>query len=301
MKNNILFLKPYLVKKTWGGHNLQNYGISSSDNLGEAWIISGIEGKSSIILNEEHNNTTLFDFYQDHRAFFNYHESKHYPLLVKLLDCQEDLSIQVHPTIDYANSHKNVLPKSEAWYILDAKTNAQIVYGHKAQTKDELISLVHDKKWEKLLNFVSVRKQDLFYVPSGTVHALKKGLVILEIQQSSDTTFRLYDYERNQKDRPLNIHESMENINVPFVQPKLEHENDELLTTPFFSIKEIKNDGTNSYDLSYGCWLQCVVIEGNGYIEDKPIKKGSTFIIGNNDLTFKLNGKLTLIVSYIRR
>jgi mannose-6-phosphate isomerase len=103
-----------------------------------------------------------------------------------------------------------------------------------------------------LLNFITVNKHDLFYVPSGTIHALKKGLVILEIQQSSDTTFRLYDYDRNSKNRALNINESIENIAIPFVQPKLEHKAGELLTTPFFSIKEIKNNtNTNTYDLSY--------------------------------------------------
>jgi mannose-6-phosphate isomerase len=148
---------------------------------------------------------------------------------------------------------------------------------------------------------VTVHQNDLFYVPSGTLHALKKGLVILEIQQSSDTTFRLYDYDRDQKNRPLTVDESIENITVPFNSPKLKNEHGELLTSPYFSIKEIKNEGTNTYDLSYARWLQCVVIEGNGYIENQAIKKGDAFIVGNNDLTFKLNGSLTLIVSYIRR
>jgi mannose-6-phosphate isomerase len=193
----------------------------------------------------------LSEFYQDHRAFFDNHENPQYPLLLKLLDCQDNLSIQVHPTSDYANAHNGILSKTEAWYILDAIPNAQIVYGHKAKTKNELIDLVNEKKWDELLNFVKVRKHDLIYVPSGTLHALNKGLLILEIQQSSDTTFRLYDYDRDQKNRPLTVQESIENITVPFVKPQLEHVEGELLTTPFFSIKEIRNEGSNIYDLSY--------------------------------------------------
>jgi mannose-6-phosphate isomerase len=98
---------------------------------------------------------------------------------------------------------------------------------------------------------VPVNKNDLFYVPSGTLHALKKGLVILELQQTSDTTFRLYDYGRNQKNRPLNINEAIENITTPFVLPQLEHKNGELLTSPFFSITKIKNKGVKDYDFSY--------------------------------------------------
>jgi mannose-6-phosphate isomerase len=98
---------------------------------------------------------------------------------------------------------------------------------------------------------VTVRQNQLFYVPSGTLHALKKGLVILEIQQSSDTTFRLYDYNRDQSNRPLNIQESIDNIKVPFVLPELTHKSGELLTSPFFSIKKIRNKDTHTYDLSY--------------------------------------------------
>ncbi|MDR1235230.1 MAG: hypothetical protein LBJ97_04100 [Mycoplasmataceae bacterium] len=304
MKNNILFLKPYLEKKLWGGHNLSDFNIKlPREDIGEAWIISGIKDKSSIITNEEHGGITLFEFYQDHRAFFDNHESEQYPLLVKLLDCQDDLSVQVHPTLEYASENHDVLSKTEAWYILDALPKSQIVYGHNAKTKNELKSLVEKGQWDKLLNYIDVKKHDLFYVPAGTLHALKKGLVVLEIQQSSDTTFRLYDYGRDKNDttRKLTVNESLENIITPFVKPALETKDNELLTSPFFSIAKIENKGKCSYDFSYACWIQCVVIEGNGYIENMPIQKGSTFIIGNGDLTFTLSGNLEIITSYIRR
>jgi mannose-6-phosphate isomerase len=113
------------------------------------------------------------------------------------------------------------------------------------------MNLVRDENWNQLLNSVNVHKHDLFYVPSGTLHALKKGLVILEIQQASDTTFRLYDYNRDQTQRPLTVDKSLENISVPFTKPITKQNEGELLTTPFFSIKEIKNTDIHLYDLSY--------------------------------------------------
>jgi mannose-6-phosphate isomerase len=105
------------------------------------------------------------------------------------------------------------------------------------------------------LNYIDVKKHDLFYVPAGTLHALKKGLVVLEIQQSSDTTFRLYDYGRDKNDttRKLTVNESLENIITPFVKPALETKDNELLTSPFFSIAKIENKGKCSYDFSYAC------------------------------------------------
>jgi mannose-6-phosphate isomerase len=175
------------------------------------------------------------------------------------------------------------------------------VYGHHAKTFEELCTLVNEKKWDKLLNFVNVQKGDVFYVPSGTLHALKKGLVILEIQQSSQSTFRLYDYERDQHERTLDVQQSIENTIVPFVKPQLEQLDSELLTTPFFSISEIHNQGTKTYDFSYAQWLQCFVVDGSGQIENIPLKKGTTFIIGNNDLNFQLTGNLHIILTYIRR
>jgi mannose-6-phosphate isomerase len=103
-----------------------------------------MKDKSSIIINEEHQGISLREFFENHKMFFDNYEGSEYPLLVKLLDCNQDLSIQVHPTDQYADQHRDVVAKNEAWYVLDAKPNSSIVYGHHAKTKEELIKLVDE-------------------------------------------------------------------------------------------------------------------------------------------------------------
>jgi mannose-6-phosphate isomerase len=208
-----------------------------------------MKDKSSIIINEEHNGMTLREFFETHKLFFDNYRSNEYPLLVKLLDCNQDLSVQVHPTEEYTNQHRDAVTKNEAWYILDAKPNASIIYGHHAKTQEELVKLIKANDWSKLLNVVPVKPFDLFYVPSGTVHALKSGLLIYEIQQASDCTYRLYDYGREKTDpsRTLHVTEAIENIAVPFVTPTLNKNKGELLSTPFFSINLINNTSKHTY------------------------------------------------------
>jgi mannose-6-phosphate isomerase len=211
--------------------------------------------------------------------------------------------VQVHPIDKYAKAHPSVHTKNEAWYVLDAKPHASIIYGHNAKTKNELIALSKAGKWNKLLREIPVHSGELFYVPSGTLHALKAGLIILEVQQASDTTFRLYDYDRDKTDsnRKLTVKEAVDNIAIPFIKPKIRKTLDKLLTVPYFSMQLIKNSGVQQYSYPQAQWLQCVVINGEGSIDDINIIKGSTFLIGNNHLSFTIKGNLQIILSYIRK
>ena len=123
---------------------------------------------------------------------------KEFPLLIKIIDAKSDLSIQVHPDNAYAKEHENgSLGKTECWYILDSEPGTQIVIGHHAKDKEELMQMVEEKRWKDLIREVPVKKGDFYQIDPGCVHAIKGGTVILETQQSSDITYRVYDYDRN--------------------------------------------------------------------------------------------------------
>ena len=303
----ILILKSYLQEKVWGSNNLKNYGIKIKNNqkIGEAWVVSGYENKSSIITNGKYKTVSLQELYKNHRELFNNYSSKQYPLLVKILDCNEKLSVQVHPDNKQA-SKLNSLGKNECWYILKAKKNANLVYGHNAKTKAEFKQLVENKQWSKLLKNKLVKKDDLIYVPSKTIHAIGDGIVLYELQQSSDITYRLYDYDRleNNVSRQLHIKESLSTIDAPFIDNSKTianaHDN-YLVDNNYFCLQKIENKLTKAYDYNnQAYWLQLTVISGSGKIDNKKVEKGFTCLIVNN-LSFNLTGNLKILISFIKK
>ena len=302
---NVFFLKPHFEDKIWGGSNLKklNYQISN-DHVGEAWIISGYPNKSSIITNGKYKNKTLQWLFENHPEYFSNTKSNVYPLLIKILDSNDKLSIQVHPDDNYAQKHYHELGKNECWYILDARKNASIVYGHNAKTKKELVSLIKNNKWNELLRIKKVKKGDFIYVPAGTVHAINGGLLIYELQQSSDLTFRLYDYNRlnNGKPRPLHIKESIDVITVPHKDYQADKGSNVLVSNEYFKLVKLDNHIKTKYTFSDAQWLQVTVVSGSGILNNKKnIKAGDSFIIGSPINTFSLSGNLTVLVGYIAK
>lgn len=302
---DIFFLKPHFEERIWGGNNLKklNYKISNN-HIGEAWIISGYPNKSSIITNGKYKNKTLEWLFQNHPEYFDYPKSKVYPLLIKILDCNDKLSIQVHPDDYYAQKHYHQLGKNECWYILDAKKNASIIYGHNAKTKKELINLIKNNKWNQLLRVRKVKKGDFIYVPAGTVHAINGGLLIYELQQSSDLTFRLYDYNRlnNNQLRPLHIKESIDVIAIPHKDYQTDKSSNVLISNEYFKLVKLDNLVDTKYIFNDAKWLQITIISGCGTLNNKKsIKVGDSFIIGNQINTFSLLGNLTALVGYITK
>lgn len=134
---------------------------------------------------------------EKHPEVFGNVDSDRFPLLIKIIDAKDDLSIQVHPDDDYAKVHENgSLGKTECWYILDCKENATIVIGHNAWTKRGIKPMIHEGKWSEFIREIPIKKGDFLQIDPGTVHAIKGGTLILETQQNSDITYRVYDYGR---------------------------------------------------------------------------------------------------------
>ncbi len=279
----ILKLKPILFDKVWGGNNLKKmYGYDSSNQCGEAWGISAHEHGSSIILNTEFSGLTLKQLFDQRKDLFGYYPGSEFPILVKLIDAKQNLSIQVHPDNKIAQKY-NSLGKEECWYVLSSQKNAEIIIGHHGN-KEDWRQALEDHKVEKLLNSYPIHKDDFFYIKAGTVHAICQGTTILEVQQSSDITFRLYDYNRlsDGKPRELHVEEGLEAMQIS--NQRIVHES---LDTYFkYDIFEVDKYDKYIAD-SYGDYM--FIIEGEGMINDEQVKAGD-FIMASASESYEIEG-----------
>lgn len=313
-----LFMKPVFHEKIWGGRKLAtDFGYKIPDGkIGECWAISGHPHGPNMIANGLYKGEMLPDLYTQHPELFGNPESKTFPLLIKILDAEASLSVQVHPDDAYAEEHEHERGKTECWYIINAEPGSYLIYGHNAKTREQLADMIHKGEWDQLLHKLPVKTGDFVFVPSGTIHALNKGIEALETQQSSDTTYRLYDYDRvdakTGKKRQLHIQQSIDTTNVPFKMPKLntkvEHVGNSTITTlvsppvsKFFTVWKWEIDGDLHRSRGSHPYICCSVIDGEGIImvegETYPLKRGDHFILPNDVSDWTLSGKMLMIAS----
>lgn len=315
MYNQPIFLQPVFQEKIWGGDKLKtlfDYDIPN-DQTGEAWVISAHSNGPSEVINGPLKGEKLSQLWQANPGLFGKEiTSEAFPLLVKILDANDDLSVQVHPNDTYArNVEGERYGKTECWYILSAEENAEIVLGHHAQSKEEFRSMVDSGDWEDLLRRVKVQKGDFIYVPSGTIHAIGKGIVILETQQSSDVTYRVYDYDRSDsygQKRELHINSAIEVTTYPHqdtIPKQTEKVNEGLISTKlieekYFNVWHWKLDGKVSSRLESD-FLLVSVTSGAGKIlvgeNESSIKKGDNFILPATIEEYELQGNMEFVVS----
>jgi mannose-6-phosphate isomerase len=310
-----LLLKPVFKERIWGGSALRDeFGYEiPSDQTGECWAISAHPNGPSIIENGPYAGISLDELWRKHPELFGNPKEEVFPLLTKILDANMDLSVQVHPEDAYAKIHENgELGKTECWYILDCKKDADMIFGHNAKTKEDLIQQISEGKWNELLRRVKIKPGDFFYVPSGTIHALCEGTLVLETQQSSDTTYRVYDYDRRDSEgnlRDLHLEKAIDVTTVPHHEtgfsPVVEERENVTITmftkSDFFSVYkwDISGRSAFSFDDQY---LLLSVIKGNGVLvhdgERYPLKKGTHLIIPVGLGEFEIDGNCELIVSH---
>jgi len=307
----LIRLEPVLKEAIWGGEKLgtEYFYRIPSDHTGECWGISAHKNGDCVVSEGTYKGKTLSELWEQHRELFGNAEGDVFPLLVKIIDAKQDLSIQVHPDDEYACAHEEgSLGKTECWYILSCAEDAQIVIGHNAKTKDELRHFIEEKRWKELIRIRDIHKGDFFQINPGTVHAIKGGTVILETQQSSDITYRLYDYDRLQNGKPRQLHlkQSMDVIKCPEEeviyerkQKKLSNARvEELVSCDIYTVSRVMIDGVQSFVPEHSFYLVSV-IAGDGKIDEHSIKKGEHFIIPSDYGAFQMEGKLELIISHI--
>ena len=250
------------VSTPWGGCALKDkFGKNTPDETtGESLEVSALPGCESRISNGAYRGKTLGEIFALWGAGLTGGRGKDFPLMLKLLDARQNLSVQVHPDDAYAMDHEGKQGKSEAWYILDAEPGARIVYGIDTHGED-LRAVVESGRLEECLHWVEVRPGDVFYIPSGTIHALGSGIQCYEIQQSSDVTYRFWDWGRTGKDgKPRELHTSqalsvshLEGLPAPVKPEGIPREGGTstlLVKDPHFRLYAVDLDGT--YRLSSG-------------------------------------------------
>ena len=211
----ILLLSAPLKEVIWGGNYFKDVlNVTTSDEkIGEMWSCSAHKNGQSIIKNGCFKGKTLEYVYKNHKELFDNSSLDEFPILVKLIATTDKLSVQVHPNDEYALKYENQYGKTEGWLILDENENSEIVIGHNAKNKEELIEYINNDDYDGLLRKKVVKTGEFYPIPSGTIHALGANIVLLEIQQSSDVTYRFYDYHRKDamgNERPLHINKAVE-------------------------------------------------------------------------------------------
>lgn len=310
-----LFLQPVFKERIWGGTALkQEFGYDiPTDKTGECWAISAHPNGPSVIENGPFAGQTLDKLWKEQPELFGQPKEEVFPLLTKILDANMDLSVQVHPDDTYAKVNENgELGKTECWYIIDCKEDADMIFGHNAQTKEELVQMANEGKWNNLLRRVKIKPGDFFYVPSGTIHALCEGTLVLETQQSSDTTYRVYDYDRRDDQgnlRELHLKKAIEVTTVPHQavasNPTVESKGDVTITTfvqsDFFSVYKWDVSGSGSFSANEN-YLLMSVLKGEGSLvchgETYSLAKGTHFIVPVGMGEFEINGECQIMVSH---
>lgn len=312
--NQPLFLDSVMQEKIWGGSRLQSvFGYEiPSPTTGEYWAISAHPNGVSVVANGELKGQALDKLYVERPDLFGYPDSPVFPLLTKILDADDWLSVQVHPDDAYGLEHEGELGKTECWYIISAEEGSEIIYGHEAQTKQELARLIEEGSWDELLTRVPVKAGDFFYVPAGTIHAIGKGIMILETQQSSDTTYRVYDFDRRDDSgqlRELHLEKSIDvtNLGRPANSTPATMQLDGLTSTllvanDFFTVYKWQIEATTKMHRT-APYLLVSVLEGSGNVQVDgqryPIQKGSHFILPHTVESWIFEGDLTLIASHV--
>ena len=306
---DIIRLDPVFKQMIWGGNRMRSeYGYDiPGDDTGECWAISAHPNGDGIVRGGEYDGMKLSRLWADHRELFGGYDSDRFPLLTKIIDAKADLSVQVHPDDEYAKTHENgSFGKMECWYILDCDPGATIIVGHNATTKEELDKMVHEGRWKELLREIPIKKGDFFQIAPGTIHAIKGGTLILESQQNSDITYRLYDYDRlqNGKPRELHIEKSLDVINVPYEQADSNVSGLKTANTWFKGLQHCERysvwyaalDGeeTLTQDQSF---LLGSVIEGVCELKGDTLKKGDHFIVPSGFGNGSVKGKAEFIFS----
>ncbi|RHS95007.1 type I phosphomannose isomerase catalytic subunit [Erysipelatoclostridium sp. AM42-17] len=306
---HILWVKPVFHEKIWGGHRLRDvYGYDiPSDQTGECWAPSAHKNGDNTIIEGEFAGKTLSQVFDEHRELFGNIKDKEFPLLVKIIDACDDLSVQVHPNDEYAGIHENSLGKTECWYVLGTEENTKMVMGHHAKTKEELVKAIENDDYDHLLNSFKIKEGDFFYIPSGTIHAICSGSLIYEAQQSSDITYRVYDYHRKDKDgneRDLHVKQSIDVTTVPYQPYDLANqvvENIEngtrtlMVSSEFLTLNKYDLTGKNTIKNDKPFQLVSI-IKGQGTVDGKEVRLGDHFVVCSDQTEVVYDGDMTVMI-----
>lgn len=310
----IFKFKPVLKDYIWGGKRLINefHMESDSETAAEAWVLSNHKDGPATIVNGEFKGHTFDNVLTKEMMGTNCDKFGHFPILTKIIDSGDNLSLQVHPSNETADKSKGEEAKTESWYIADCEDGAELIYGFKEDiTPEEFIESVNNGTFIDKVNKVKVKKGECYHITAGTLHAICKGILLVEVQQNSNTTFRVYDYDRVGKDgkkRELHVERALQVLNYKKQQiitsPKEEEKTETFVRRPlsqceFYDFCELKNDGKTTLFADEKSFVSYVLIEGEGTIScdegEVELIKGDSVFVPAGLGEYKLSGKMTLL------
>jgi len=315
-----LKFEPVLKEKVWGGTKLAEFfGKQHKNKTGESWEISGVAGDVSVVANGNLKGKSLLNLIHQYDAqllgnrvykTFGYN----FPLLFKFIDANDDLSVQLHPNDRLAKKHHDSFGKTEMWYVLDAEEDARLILGFNSSMNEaKYVEKISENKITDILHSESVKTGDSFLIEPGTVHAIGAGVVLAEIQQTSDVTYRIYDWDRPGIDgelRELHLDLALESINFEELEAKLEYSSEEdapiqLCSSLYFETNRLlltKNIRRNL--MSHDSFVVYMCVEGEVTIEtsdfSEEMKKGETLLIPASIANIAINTSgATILEIYI--
>lgn len=299
----------------WGGNRLrEEYGkVSEAGKIAESWELSCHKDGESVIANGDFAGKTLSEFIETEGKEIlgkNCEKFEYFPILIKLIDAKDNLSVQVHPNNEYALRVEGEYGKTEMWYIVDCDPGAELLYGFKSNiSKEEFERRIKDNTLLEVTNSVPVHKGDVFFIESGTLHAIGKGILIAEIQQNSNTTYRIYDYGRvgaDGKPRQLHIEKAVEvtELTPPKYPTKAMGEIRQkdgctvqlLSECEYFRVNKVCAEEKCDLEATENSFNSILVLDGEGEIDGVKLKKGESCFIpaGYGRYTFKGNAEMVV-------
>lgn len=316
---DILKLSPVFKDYIWGGTRLrEDFKMETDiDPVAEGWMLACHKDGMNTIDGGEYDKKTLKEVIDTEGSEKILGESSkkfdYFPVLIKIIDAKNNLSIQVHPDDEYAKRVEHEFGKTEIWYVLDADDDAQLIYGFKNKiSKEDFRKAIENNTLPEILNSVKVKKGDLFFIEAGTVHAIGKGTLIAEIQQNSNSTYRVYDYGRLGKDgkpRELHIDKAVDvTVTEPpkyGTKPQGEPENisggkKQLLTKcDLFTVYRYDCESEITLNADNSSFNHILIIDGCGKINSREFKKGDSFFVPAGFGEYKIEGNAEIIMTKI--
>ena len=296
-------LKPGVKDYIWGGTYFKKFNKGTSlDRVSECWELSVRDNDSSIIASGKDEGKRLVDVLTKEDIGPVMDRFPYFPLLIKLIDAKENLSVQVHPSDDYALKYEQSFGKSEMWHIISADEGSGLYVGlNKDYTKEEIERALKEGSILNCLNFFKVKPGDTFVINPGTIHAIGAGVRLIEIQQNSNLTYRLYDYNRVDKDghpRELHIKKALDVID--YKQYKVVKSDNELLAdNKYFTVKEVNFDKELEVNANERAFISFTFLEGEGLVDDIPYSKYDTFFLPHGKKCL-IKGKGKVVISTVR-
>ena len=318
---DILKLSPVFKDYIWGGTRLKtDFGFKSNlDILAEGWMLSCHKDGNSVVADGEFAGLTLAQYIEKEGKSVlgtNCEKFENFPILIKLIDAKDNLSVQVHPNNEYAQRVEGEYGKTEMWYVVDCDEGASLLYGFKHNiTKEEFRERIENNTLLEVTNSVPVKKGDVFFIEAGTLHAIGKGILIAEIQQNSNTTYRIYDYGRVGADGKPRQHLNDQSDDLTNLCPAKPYPQSEpvdmggwtkkrLAKCEYFTVDVINVDTSAALEADKSSFVNILVLDGGCVLSSEgndavELKKGDSVFIPAGLGKFELTGKCSAVMTYI--